>query len=102
MTLSSTNLSNLKPYEEKLQVLQMVGKLSITVMGDLSHSLPLKNIFICPGLSLNLLSVGQLVDNNCNVSFYSSGCVMGLGVGKGDCEGAYMWAFISTLLICTT
>ena len=46
----------------------------ISVVGDLSSSLT--NVFMSPDPSTNLISVGQLVDNNCNVHFSRSGCVV--------------------------
>ena len=45
-------------------------------------------MFLAPQLSTNLISVGQLVDNNCAVNFSSNGCVvqdqvMGEPIAKG-------------------
>ena len=77
MTSSSTHLSNMQPYNGNLQVHTVDGqKLPMTALGDVIHSLPLKNVFLSPHLITNLLFVGQLIDDNCNVSFSRSGCVM--------------------------
>ena len=47
----------------------------MTIVGDGSLPLPLKNVFLSP-LSVNLLSVGQLIHNDRNVLFSQSGCVV--------------------------
>ena len=41
-----------------------------------NHSLTLSNAFFVPKLSANLLSVGQLVDQGCFITFSSSGCTI--------------------------
>ncbi|RVW88110.1 Retrovirus-related Pol polyprotein from transposon RE1 [Vitis vinifera] len=61
------------------------SSLPINAIGDLSSSLT--DVFVSPDLSTNLLSVGQLVDNNCNINFSHSGCVAGSSVREDDCEG---------------
>jgi len=33
-------------------------------------------VLVSPGLASNLLSVGQLVDNNCTVNFSRDGCLV--------------------------
>lgn len=33
-------------------------------------------MLVSPGLASNLLSVGQLTNNNCNVNFSSVGCIV--------------------------
>ncbi|RWR90457.1 retrovirus-related Pol polyprotein from transposon TNT 1-94 [Cinnamomum micranthum f. kanehirae] len=50
--------------------------LPIVSVGDAPGPFPLTNIFVSPHLATNLVSVGQLVENNYNVSFSSSGCVV--------------------------
>ena len=50
--------------------------LPIVVVGDASNSMPLKHVFLSPSLTTNLISVGQLVDDDCNVHFSRSGCVV--------------------------
>ncbi|KAF7127892.1 hypothetical protein RHSIM_Rhsim11G0062800 [Rhododendron simsii] len=59
-----------------------------TAMSDIPHTLPLHNVFHTPRLASNLISVGQLVDDNCNVLFFKSGCIVqdqasGKVIGKG-------------------
>ena len=77
ITASSANLANLKQYKGDLQVQIADGKnLHIMGFGDIPHPLPLKHVFLSLSLSTYLLSTGQLVDNNCMVSFSSSGCAM--------------------------
>ena len=77
MTYSFAHLSNVQKYNGSLQVHTADGqKLSITALGDVVHPLPLKNVFLSPSLTTNLLSVGQWIDDNCNVSFSRSGCVV--------------------------
>ena len=77
MTNSSKQLSKLKPYDGNLQINTADGgSIHITAIGEISHPLPLHHVFLSPQLSTNLLSVGQLVDQNCPVSFSRSGCVV--------------------------
>ena len=69
------SLSNVRNYDGNLKIITADGSsLSISVVGDLSSSLT--DVFVSHDLSTNLLSVGQLVDNNCNVNFSRSGCVV--------------------------
>ncbi|RVW59204.1 Retrovirus-related Pol polyprotein from transposon RE1 [Vitis vinifera] len=75
MTNIVLSLSNVRNYDGNLKINTIDGSsLPISVVGDLSSSLT--NVFVSPNLSTNLLSVGQLVDNNCNVNFSRSGCVV--------------------------
>lgn len=48
--------------------------LPIHVVGDLSSFLT--DIFVSPVIYTNLLSIGQLVNNNYNVEFSYSGCIV--------------------------
>lgn len=43
---------------------------SLTAIGDISHPSTLHHVRFTPRVAANLLSMGQLVDNNCRVSFY--------------------------------
>ena len=68
-------LSNIKNYDGNLKINTVDGSsLPISVVGDLSSSLT--DVFVSPNLSTNLISIGQLVDNNCNVHFSRSSCVV--------------------------
>ena len=68
-------LSNIRNYDGNLKINTVDGSsLPIGVVGDLSSSLT--DVFVSPNLSTNLISVGQLVDNNCNIHFSRSGCVV--------------------------
>ena len=75
MTNTVLSLSNVINYDGNMKINTTDGSfLPINVVGDLSSSLT--DVFVSPDLSTNLLSVGQLVDNNCNVNFSRSGCVV--------------------------
>lgn len=50
------------------------SSLPIAAFGDASSQFT--NVFLAPQVSTNLISVGQLVDNNCVVHFSSDGYVM--------------------------
>jgi len=78
MTNTVVSLSNVKNYDENLK---------INVVGDLSPSLT--DVFVSPDLSTNLISIGQLVDNNCDVHFSQSSCVVqDQGSGKMITKGS--------------
>ena len=75
MTNTVVPLSNIRNYDGNLKINTVDGSsLPISVVGDLSSSLT--DVFVSPDLSTNLISVGQLVDNNCNVHLSRSGCVV--------------------------
>ena len=75
MTNTVVPLSNIKNYDGNLKINTADGSsLLISTVGDLSSSLT--DVFVSPDLSTNLISVGQLVDNNCNVHFSHSSCVV--------------------------
>jgi hypothetical protein len=48
--------------------------MSITKVGDINPTL--KNVFISPKLFTSLISVGQLVENNCDVYLTRNGCLV--------------------------
>ena len=75
MTNIVLSLSNVRNYDGNLKINTADGSsLPISVVGD--HFSFLTDVFVSPNLSTNLLSVRQLVDNNCNVNFSRSGCVV--------------------------
>ena len=75
MTNTVVPLSNIRNYDVTVKINTTDGSsLPISVVGDLSSSLT--DVFVSPDLSTNLISVGQLVDNNCNVHLSHSGCVV--------------------------
>ena len=77
MTSSPTNLQNVVPYTGTLTVQTANGAhLPLTSVGDTSGPLRLTNVLVSPHLATNLVSVGQLVENNYNVSFSSSSCIV--------------------------
>ncbi|CAJ2672130.1 unnamed protein product [Trifolium pratense] len=78
MTRSSEYLHNLHSYHGNQNIQITDGNaLSITNVGDLNSDF--RDVLVSPGLASNLLSVGQLVDNNCNVNFSRDGCLVKLG-----------------------
>ena len=77
MTSSSAQLSSLKQYTGNHHIQTANGgKIPITAIGGVFSSIPLKNVFLYPSLTSNLLSIGQLVENNCNISVSSSSYVV--------------------------
>lgn len=75
MTNNAQFLTNIKKYFGNLKIHIADGnQLPITAIGDISSSLT--NVFISPGLTSNLISVGQLVENDCQVQFSQSGCLV--------------------------
>ncbi|RVW37440.1 hypothetical protein CK203_081633 [Vitis vinifera] len=75
MTNTVLSLSNVKNYDGNLKINTADGSsLPISVVDDLSSSLT--DVFVSLNLSTNLISIGQLVDNNCNVNFSCFGCVV--------------------------
>ena len=74
MTNNAKFLTNVSKYPGNLKIHTADGNsLPITATSDVSSSIT--NVFVSPGLTTNLVSVGQLVDNNCKVEFSKSGCV---------------------------
>ena len=68
-------LSNINNYDGNMKINIADGNSPpINDVGDLSSSL--NEVFVSPDLSTNLISVVQLVDNNFNVHFSRSGCVV--------------------------
>lgn len=75
MTNNAHFLTNVKKYSGNLKIHTADGNpLPIIATGDISSSLT--NVFVSPELTTNLISVGQLVDNNCKVEFSESGCLV--------------------------
>lgn len=81
MTFSSENLACVKKYNGALQTHNANGEsLSIDAIGYNSHPLQSHNVFFFlfspPLLATNLLSVDQLLENNCTISFSSFGSLL--------------------------
>ena len=75
MTNGAESLKNITRYYGNLQIHIANGNsLPIATIGDISSSLT--NCFVFPGLTSNLISVGQLVDNDCKVAFSKFGCLV--------------------------
>ncbi|RVW12494.1 Retrovirus-related Pol polyprotein from transposon TNT 1-94 [Vitis vinifera] len=71
--------------------------LPIAAIGDASSKFT--DVFLVPQLSTNLISVGQLVDNNCAVNFFGNGCVVqdqvtGKPIAKGPKVGRLFPLFL--------
>jgi hypothetical protein len=50
------------------------SNLSIVAIGDIGPTFP--HVFVSPRLSTNLISVGQMVDNNWDVHLSRNGCLV--------------------------
>ena len=75
MTNNVAALTNVTNYSCNLQIHIADGNnLPITAIGDISSSLT--NVYVSPDCTNNLISVGQLVDNDCKVEFSKSGCLV--------------------------
>ncbi|KAL6325124.1 hypothetical protein AAG906_022691 [Vitis piasezkii] len=75
ITGQSESLLNVRSYNGP-QYIQIANgnHLPIDAVGDIGPSF--QNVFVSPGLSANLISVGKLVDNNSNVSISRGGCLV--------------------------
>ncbi|KAF5469242.1 hypothetical protein F2P56_013330 [Juglans regia] len=68
MTNTPTTLCHVRPYAGQSAIQTANGSsLPIDAVGDASSTFT--DVFLAPQLSTNLISVGQLVDNNCAVNF---------------------------------
>ncbi|RVW29321.1 Retrovirus-related Pol polyprotein from transposon RE1 [Vitis vinifera] len=68
MTNNPTALCHVRPYAGQSSIQTANGSsLPIAAIGDASSKFT--DVFLAPQLSTNLISVGQLVDNNCAVNF---------------------------------
>jgi hypothetical protein len=75
MTRTSDILCNVRPYHGSSHIQVANGShLAINEVGDINPSF--KDVYVSPGLSNSLLSVGQLVENNCDVHFSRDGCLV--------------------------
>ena len=70
---SPTALHDVHKYDGEQHIQNTNGNtLSITTIGNLESSIT--NVFVSPNLSVNLISVGQLVEKNCSLHFDRYGC----------------------------
>ena len=75
MTGSTDMLHGICTYEGAQHIQIANGcTLPITAVGTLGHGF--SDVFVSLGLSTNLISVGQLVDANCDVHFSCGGCIV--------------------------
>lgn len=67
-------LTNIHNYTNNLKIYTVDGnQLPIMATSDMS---PIINAFVSFSFNTNLISAGQLIDNDCNMKFSKSGCVM--------------------------
>ena len=75
MTNNPTALCHVRPYAGQSSIQTANGNsLPIAAIDDASFKLT--DVFLAPQLFTNLISVGQLVGNNCVVNFSGNGCVV--------------------------
>ncbi|RVW43612.1 Retrovirus-related Pol polyprotein from transposon RE1 [Vitis vinifera] len=75
MTNNPTALCHVRPYAGQSSIQTANGSsLPIVAIGDASSKFT--DVFLAPQLSMNLISVSQLVDNNCAINFSGNGCVV--------------------------
>lgn len=75
MTGSLMGLHDVRKYEGDQDIQIIDGStLPITAIGTLGPSF--HDVFVSPDLFTTLVSIGQLVDYNCDVHFSHGGCVM--------------------------
>ena len=98
MTNNPTALCHVRPYAGQSSIQTANGSsLPIAAIGDASSKFT--DVFLAPQLSTNLISVGQLVDNNCAVNFSGNGCVVqdqvtGKPIAKGPKVGRLFPLFL--------
>ena len=75
MTNTPTTLSHFWPYDGQ-SAIQTANGSSLPIAAIRNASSIFINVLLAPQLSTNLISVGQLVDNNYAVNFSGDGCVV--------------------------
>lgn len=97
MTNNAHFLTNATKYFGDLKIHTTDGNhLAITVVGDISSSLT--NVFVSSDLKSNLIFVGQLVDNDCQVEFSKSSClVQDQQLGKMIVKGLKLDTFFQSI-----
>ena len=100
---SSDTLSNVRTYTRSGHIQIANGsRLPIHAIGDVNSIV--RDVFVSPQLSISLISVGQLVDNNCDVHFSRDGClvqdqVSGKILAKGPKVGRLFPLHFSILVV---
>jgi hypothetical protein len=75
MTKSFDILINVRPYRGSSHIQVANGShLAINEVGDINPSF--RDVYVSSGLSNSLISVGQLVEKNCDVHFSHDGCLV--------------------------
>jgi hypothetical protein len=75
MTRSSNTLCNIHQYYGSFHIqIANDSHLAINEVGDINPFF--RDVYVSHGLSTSLTSVGQLVDNNCDVHFSRDGCLV--------------------------
>jgi hypothetical protein len=75
MTPNPTALCHVRPYDGQ-SVIQTTNGSSLPIAAVRDAFFTLTDVFLAPQLSTNLISVGQLVENNCDVKFFGDSCVV--------------------------
>ena len=87
MTNSENGLCNVQKYMGNQHIQVANGdNLPISSIGDLGSNF--KDIFVSPKLSANLLSVGQMVENNCEIDLIIMVVMCRIKCREGDRKGA--------------
>jgi hypothetical protein len=75
MTRSSNTFCNVRPYHGSSHIQKANGShLAINEVRDINPSF--RDVYVSPELSISLISVGQLVDNNYDVHFSCDVCLV--------------------------
>ncbi|RVW56412.1 hypothetical protein CK203_072473 [Vitis vinifera] len=75
MTNNPTALCHVRPYAGQSSI-QTANASSLPIAAISDAYSKFTDVFLAPQLSMNLISVGQLVDNNCVVNFSGNDCVV--------------------------
>ena len=90
ITNNPTALCHVRPYAGQSSI-QTANDNSLTIAAIGDAFSKFTDVFLTPQLSTNLISIGQLVDDNC-VNFFGNGCVVqdqvtGKPIAKGPKVG---------------
>ena len=67
----------MKPLLGNLEIQTTNGEgMPVNLVGDIPLSSHLANVFHTPCFTFSLISVGQLVDDNCKILFFKTSCIV--------------------------
>ena len=97
ITNNPTALCHVRPYAGQSSI-QTANDNSLTIAAIGDAFSKFTDVFLTPQLSTNLISIGQLVDDNC-VNFFGNGCVVqdqvtGKPIAKGPKVGRLFPLFL--------